>query len=459
MEIPRSLERPWTPPEIEDRPYARTRPSRLNLYGDSPSQYSRKEQRWPNDADRVHEQPSWTTETYSPRTPFTTSRPKLSSRLTEPLPYTPKKQYHFDEPYSQPRGVPRYPYTPDSSQTLRRHTVIPASPPPWDDYSDPALSPVQDALSACIAQFEDLIQSQQPDEDQMEYIVGQFEAMAMRLSAPESYEKESGTQYPSHFDQGAGIMHADDGKDDLAEAKRLYHQSYVAEVGNYVNSVQKYVDELRKRLDEVKTLNSIQLDVINDLRKQMKTVRQNMREGLERSSGETTGGAKTGSGEKDFKIAKIVDLEDEPEHNSPAQDQASPEKPGGGGKSSAKDMGRKDESTPRKFGMMDSWQTLVNDDDDENNQDVSQDIHNEYTKLVRSAVYNLTAEDNNDRNDDDAAAYHTPRPPPPAAAAARPVIRQTKRRLITIVRSPPRRSFWASIGEALDAMSELLLEE
>ncbi|EMD95958.1 hypothetical protein COCC4DRAFT_183940 [Bipolaris maydis ATCC 48331] len=417
MEIPRSLERPWTPPEIEDRPYARTRPSRLNLYGDSPSQYSRKEQRWPNDADRVHEQPSWTTETYSPRTPFTTSRPKLSSRLTEPLPYTPKKQYHFDEPYSQPRGVPRYPYTPDSSQTLRRHTVIPASPPPWDDYSDPALSPVQDALSACIAQFEDLIQSQQPDEDQMEYIVGQFEAMAMRLSAPESYEKESGTQYPSHFDQGAGIMHADDGKDDLAEAKRLYHQSYVAEVGNYVNSVQKYVDELRKRLDEVKTLNSIQLDVINDLRKQMKTVRQNMREGLERK------------------------------------------KPGGGGKSSAKDMGRKDESTPRKFGMMDSWQTLVNDDDDENNQDVSQDIHNEYTKLVRSAVYNLTAEDNNDRNDDDAAAYHTPRPPPPAAAAARPVIRQTKRRLITIVRSPPRRSFWASIGEALDAMSELLLEE
>lgn len=425
MEIPRSLERPWTPPEIEDRPYARTRPSHLKLYGNSLSRYSRKEQRWPNDADRGHEQPSWATETYSPRTPFTASRPKFSSRLTEPLPYTPKKQYRFDEPYSQPRGMPRYPYTPDSSQILRRHTDIPTSPPPWDDYSDPALSPVQDALSACIVQFEDLIQSQQPDEDQMEYIVGQFEAMAMRLSAPESYERETGAQYPSHFDQGAGIMHADDGKDDLAEAKRLYHQSYVAEVGNYVNSVQKYVDELRKRLDEVKTLNSIQLDVINDLRKQMKTVRQSMREELERSGGGTTG-AET------------------------ARDRRRKEELGSG----ANDTDHKDDSTTRKFGMMDSWQTLVNDDDynNNNNQDVSQEIHNEYTKLVRSAVYNLTAEGNNDGNDD---AYRTPRP----AAATPPVIRQTKRRLITIIRSPPRRSFWASIGEALDAMSELLLEE
>ncbi|XP_014560220.1 hypothetical protein COCVIDRAFT_89865 [Bipolaris victoriae FI3] len=411
MEIPRSLERPWTPPEIEDRPYARTRPSHLNLYGNSPSRYARKEQRWLNDTDRVHEQPSWMTETYSPRTPFTASRPKLSSRLTEPLPYTPKKQYHLDEPYSQPRAVPRYPYTPDSSQILRRHTIIPTSPPPWDDYSDPALSPVQDALSACIAQFEDLIQSQQPDEDQMEYIVGQFEAMAMRLSAPESYENETGTQYPSHFNQGAGIMHADDGKDDLAEAKRLYHQSYVAEVGNYVNSVQKYVDELRKRLDEVKTLNSIQLDVINDLRKQMKTVRQTMREELERSGGVGTGGDTTGAIE------------------------------------------HKDDSTTRKFGMMDSWQTLVNDDDDDDiSQDVSREIHNEYNKLVRSAVHNLTSED----HDGDDTYHATPRRP---TAATPPVIRQTKRRLITIIRSPPRRSFWASIGEALDAMSELLLEE
>ncbi|EUC35896.1 hypothetical protein COCCADRAFT_34623 [Bipolaris zeicola 26-R-13] len=452
MEIPRSLERPWTPPEIEDRPYARTRPSHLNLYGNSPSRYARKEQRWLNDTDRVHEQPSWMTETYSPRTPFTASRPKLSSRLTEPLPYTPKKQYHLDEPYSQPRAVPRYPYTPDSSQILRRHTIIPTSPPPWDDYSDPALSPVQDALSACIAQFEDLIQSQQPDEDQMEYIVGQFEAMAMRLSAPESYENETGTQYPSHFNQGAGIMHADDGKDDLAEAKRLYHQSYVAEVGNYVNSVQKYVDELRKRLDEVKTLNSIQLDVINDLRKQMKTVRQTMREELERSGGVGTGGDTTGgntsSGEKDFKIAKIVDMEDEPGHNSPLRNQGGKKEPGINDKA----IEHKDDSTTRKFGMMDSWQTLVNDDDDDISQDVSQEIHNEYNKLVRSAVHNLTSED----HDGDDTYHATPRRP---TAATPPVIRQTKRRLITIIRSPPRRSFWASIGEALDAMSELLLEE
>jgi flagellin-specific chaperone FliS len=366
----------------------------------------------------VREQPSWITDAYSPRTPFMASRPKLSSRLTEPLPYTPTRPYYFDEPYSQPKGLPRYPYTPDSSQILRRHTDIPTSPTPWDEYSDPSLSPIQDALTSCIAQFEDLIQSRQPDEDQMEYIVGQFEAMARHLSASESYAKETDAQILARSDQGIDIMQADDGKDDLAEAKRLYHQAYVAEVGNYVKSVQKYIDELRKRLDEVKTLNSIQLDVIEDLRKQMKHVRQSMREEFGRGSD------RVGSGEEKFKVAQIVDLD---EVGDGFSSKYSGEEAGNGDGCD----GHGDDSTTREFGI-DSWQTLVGEE-----EDVSQEIHNEYAKLVRSAVDSLTADDDHDL----------------------PVARPTKRRLITIIRTPPKRSFWASIGEALDAMSDLLLED
>jgi chromosome segregation ATPase len=315
--------------------------------------------------------------------------------------------------------MPRYPYTPDSSQILRRHTEIVSPPTPWDNYSDHSLSPVQDALSSCIAHFEELIQSRQPDEDQMEYIVRQFEAMATHLSDSEPYIKETDAQDFALSRHGSGIMQAADREDDLADAKSLYHQAYVAEVGNYVESVQKCINELKKRLDEVKTLNSIQLDVIDDLRKQMKSVRQNMREELERSDG-----AGNEIQDEDFKITKVVDLNNQENEWSPDADNSS-------------DAKHHDDHSTREFGL-DSCQTLV---EEEPSSSISQEIQNEYTKLVRSAVYNLT-------NDDDDGLLTTPRPP------------IAKRRLITVIRKPPPKpSFWASVGEALDRVAEVLWED
>lgn len=415
MEIPGTLERPWTPPELEDRSYAR--PDHFDLYSNSPSRYSRaKEQRWLREANRVHEQPPWAAETFQPKTPTMPSRPKPTSRYTEPpsYPYTPTRSYYFDDAYPPPpKSVPRYPYTPDTSQILRRHTEFLASPTPWDDYSVVSSSPVQHALSSCIAQFEDLIQSQQPDEDQMEYIVGQFEAMATHLATPEPHTRDVDEQTVLNLDHTQDIMQTEGDKDGLAEAKRLYHQAYVAEVDNYVKGVQKAIHDLRKRLDEVKTLNSIQLDVINDLRMQMKNVRQNMRDELKRSGGED-----------EFKISKIVDLDEVPADAQGRKKEK--EKDEYNGNDGNDNEHYDNEPTTKEFGM-DSWQTLV---DDEN---FSQEIHEEYAKFVRSTVDSLTAKN--------------------------PPVTPTKRKLITIVRTPPRRSFWASIGEALDAMSDLLLED
>lgn len=320
--------------------------------------------------------------------------------------------------------MPRYPYTPDSSQILRRHTEIVSSPTPWDNYSQHSLSPVQDALSSCIAHFEELIQSQQPDEYQMEYIVRQFEAMATHLSTGETYAKECDEQGFAVSKSGSRIMQAADCEDGLADAKSLYHQAYVAEVGNYVESVQKCINELKKRLDEVKTLNSIQLDVIDDLRKQMKSVRQNMREELERS--DDSGKQRQDEG---FRITKVVDLDDEADKWSPDDVD-----------NSNNTKYHTDEST-REFGL-DSCQTLVEQDpSSSSSSNLSQEIQNEYSKLVRSAVYNLTVDDNDD-------------------LVSTPQLTIAKRKRITVIRKPPPNpSFWASVGEALDRVAEVLWED
>ena len=75
--------------------------------------------------------------------------------------------------------------------------------------------------------------------------------------------------------------------------------------------------------------------------------------------------------------------------------------------------------------MLDSCMTLVEE------EDLSREIHEEYSKLLRDTVDTLITEE----------------PSSP------------KRKVITIIRSPPQRSFWSSMGEALDAVSNLLLEE
>ncbi|KAF1836849.1 hypothetical protein BDW02DRAFT_577602 [Decorospora gaudefroyi] len=354
-----TLDQPWTPPDTEDD--TSPRHDYFNLCSSS--------FRFDTPTKDAH-----------------VSRPKPDSRLTEPLPYTPTR------PYESHPAAPRYPYTPDSSRILRRRSELPTSPTPWDEYSESSSSPVQNALSSCIAHFENLIQTRQPDEHQMEYIVAQFEAMAAHLSAPEAQSKKTDEElFADPADHGLGITQTDDAEDahSLLQARTLHHDAYVGQVGTYVASVQKYIYDLKMRMDEVKTLNSIQLDVINDLRKQMKTVRQSMRDELERAA--ETDETDTSS------LAH-------PEHSTPDSS------------SEAHD----------DFGT-ESWETLVEDEDQ-----LSREIHMEYSKLLRNTVDKLTAD-------------------PPIAH---------RRRLVTIVRKPPRRrGFWAAFGEAVDAVSMLLLED
>ena len=89
--------------------------------------------------------------------------------------------------------------------------------------------------------------------------------------------------------------------------------------------------------------------------------------------------------------------------------------------------------------MLDSCMTLVEEDV----EDLSREIHEEYSKLLRSTVDTLVA-------DDVPSSLSLP-----SASSS-----LSKRKVIHIIRSPPpRRSFWASMGEALDAVSHLLLED
>ncbi|KAG9185707.1 hypothetical protein G6011_07038 [Alternaria panax] len=403
-DIPRTLERPWTPPEIEDE--SSPRPDYFNIYGTSPPRYpTATEQRWLKEANRVPDQPSWVTVSFGVHTPTTGPRPKPNSRLTEPAPYTPTRPHYDDESHSLSKGEPRYPYTPDSSRILRRnHTERPGSPTPWHDDSEGTSSPVQNALSSCIAHFENLIQTHQPDEEQLEYIVGQFEAMTAHLSTPSAHTETKDTTRDdtvlseSELDQGLGITQAEGKKDDLHKAQTLHHEAYVSQVGNYIAGVQKYIYDLKTRMDEVKTLNRIQLDVINDLRQQMRVVRQSMREELEKIH------------HQDDNLGKSIFSDFEVGNEAPQEDERE----------------EKDHDT-KKESMLDSCMTLVEED-----EDLSREIHEEYSKLLRSTVDTLVADD---------------LPPSP------------KRKVIHIIRSPPKRSFWASMGEALDAVSNMLLED
>jgi hypothetical protein len=210
------------------------------------------------------------------------SRPKPVERLTEPAPYTPTKIFTLGN--ADANGALRYPYTPDSSRMLRRSTELASSPIPWDEYSEHSSSPVQNALSSCLAHFENLIQSQEPDEDQMEFIVRQFEAMTSYLSAPDAQTRTTDDHLfsdPDLFpDAGLGITN-DARKETTSSIPQDAHDAYVTEVGHYIAGVKKYIQDLKMRLDEVKTLNSIQLDVISDLRRATKTARRSMRSSLD----------------------------------------------------------------------------------------------------------------------------------------------------------------------------------
>ncbi|KAF2016917.1 hypothetical protein BU24DRAFT_460028 [Aaosphaeria arxii CBS 175.79] len=240
------------------------------------------------------------------------STPKAQSKSSSHLPITPSptparhrtstpQPIDIERPYTPtplfPKtlngqqsniGVPQYPYTPDSARSAhgRSHvfpTVTPLPSMPWTDPVSPSGSPVQSALSSCISKLENLIQSSQPNDVQMEHIVAQFESISSFLSAPESQTRQTDdvlfTELENTLNEEGDNVHADgkttqhDGEGlNLAEVPdHLVAKEYVGKVGRYILGVKKHVDDLKLRMEEVKLLNSIQVDIIQDLRTELRT--------------------------------------------------------------------------------------------------------------------------------------------------------------------------------------------
>jgi hypothetical protein len=379
------LAQPWTPPDVDVEASPRS-----DYFSDrfrpSPSFSSHIENEWARSPSRPDMPAQRHRRCDTPTDLYEHSRPKPVERLTDPAPHTPTRILDFGSGGGNVDGALRYPYTPDSSKILRRNTELPSSPPSWDQYSEHSSSPVQNALSSCLAHFEDLIHSQQPDEDQMEYIVGQFEVMTSFLAAEDSQTKKTDEHLFSETDgAGLGITGEDDAHTtDTEFIPKETHDAYAAEVGSYIEGVKKHIYDLKMRLDEVKMLNSIQLDVIEDLRGQMNMVRQGMRSSL--------------SMKDEVKLAEEA-----------TEILAAPQ-------------GRKDSIAPEEEFGVDSWETLVDGD--------------------RAVEPVAVDEEHEEQNVEPTKDTSTPR-----------------YRKIVIVRKPEPRSFWASIGQALDSFGEALREE
>ncbi|KAJ4342337.1 hypothetical protein N0V95_006960 [Ascochyta clinopodiicola] len=261
--------RPWTPPETE------AHGSPESAYFSDPfrrpsSSASDTDHRWP----LLHPRPGTPARKSkrcdTPNEPLSVSRPKPAHTVTEPAPYTPTKTSSLLDHHAP--GALRYPYTPESSRVLRANTVGSLSPIPWDTDSHYSASPVQSALSSCIAHFENLTSTRELTDDQMEYIVGQFENMTSYLAAPDAQTKES-TE-----DLFSGAESPRPTSPDLQAASAEPESSYMAEVGKYIEGVQIYTADLKRRFDEAKALNEIQLAIIDDLRKDMRAIQQNMQQ-------------------------------------------------------------------------------------------------------------------------------------------------------------------------------------
>ncbi|KAL1605293.1 hypothetical protein SLS60_004841 [Paraconiothyrium brasiliense] len=173
--------------------------------------------------------------------------------------------------------IPQYPYTPESIRTTKSHGVRPLSPlpsMPWDT-RDSCSSPMQEALLSCASNLESLILSREPTDEQMEYLVTKFEEMAGFLSAPDSQSKQTDDHLFSELDgtldaTGLGIVSEEATKDHVDANDLALSQGYILEVGKYIESVKVHVKDLTMRMEEVKQLNSIQLDVIGELRRDLR---------------------------------------------------------------------------------------------------------------------------------------------------------------------------------------------
>ncbi|KAI8934998.1 hypothetical protein NX059_008664 [Plenodomus lindquistii] len=429
IESPLGMARPWTPPDTDtdaDDPAARhdyfSDPYRTSHGQRSPG----AEFRSGSAKEEVFTGVGARCDTPTDDNCHRHLRPRPKSTATAPAtPYTPTKspqiQHSLSYGDAQAQGLPRYPYTPDSTRIPRRTTERALSPIPWDTYSPESSSPVQNALSSCLAHFENLLQTRQPDEDQMEYIVGQFEAMASYLSAPDAQSRND--HLFNDLENGLGITKTSEAAIDQPKPAKEMNEEYIAEVGRYIESVRGHVSALKMRLDEVKMLNSIQLDVIQDLRNQMQSVKQGMQTTLQAAP-------------------EPASLSDQDESQYPSSNPST-----------------------REFGL-DSTATLVNPSSLPNSQILS--------PLLLAKIPSIPTP---------RAVSPAPSPSPPKTQSqtrSKPSTpkkekeNHTKRhisfdptlpshypsrKIITVVHEPPKRSFWASFAEALDRFGEVIWEQ
>jgi hypothetical protein len=112
-----------------------------------------------------------------------------------------------------------------------------------------------------------------PTDDQLEYVVGQFEAMTTYLSAPESQTKNTAEYLFSEFDSPTIGPPETQQEPSASQA----NAGYIAQVGAYIEGVTKYTQELKAHMEEVKALNRAQLVMIEDLKSQVKSSHINKR--------------------------------------------------------------------------------------------------------------------------------------------------------------------------------------
>ncbi|KAF2190883.1 hypothetical protein K469DRAFT_747261 [Zopfia rhizophila CBS 207.26] len=194
-------------------------------------------------SDMLHDSPYsdyWTEPSYSPSSPEST-RAKRAAEASA---------YLFP-----PDDIPA------SLHTHPKYTLRPLPPMPWDAPS--SASPVQNLLFSCINNLEKLISQSAPNDEQMEYIIAQFESINAYLSAPEAQSRQPSD---SLFDSAIGL-----GGEDIQADSKLpvapfldpgQNSLYFQMVNDYIAEVKRSADQLGERLEEVQELNSLLLDRI-----------------------------------------------------------------------------------------------------------------------------------------------------------------------------------------------------
>lgn len=238
------IARPWTPPDFDLQ----------DEYYNEPLDTS-----FPSTASAEAPFTSTSNLHYNAHRPTAPSRSKTLPIDTISRPYTPTPSTTLG---------PRYPYTPDSAHSLQNSLISTYSHPPfdplppvsWGDSSTASHpSPVQSALFSCFSNLEQLIQISQPNDAQLEYIISQFEAVSSYLAAPEAQSRQTDDHL---FDFELGLPGVPRG---------LVADEYVHEVQKFIEGVKRSSKALQDRFDEVRMLNEIQLEIIKDLRRELRT--------------------------------------------------------------------------------------------------------------------------------------------------------------------------------------------